>query len=83
MSGKTAFDINELFKEGCMSVCGPRKAISHFSWPRDDMDENKKWGYLAENVCMKECPFEKIRLLLAEERDQNMKLELEYDLEVV
>lgn len=78
---KSVIDLEEYFTRTCEEICGYRRMFKHFEFV--NYPEDWKWGFLAEHKCMTECPLEQLKQLLREERDQNLKLQLEYDMEVL
>lgn len=79
--GQSVIDLQEYFDRTCTEICGYHRMFERMIFPNQKRDW--KWGFLAEHKCMSECPLEQLHQLLREERDQNMKLAVEYDLEVV
>jgi len=78
---KACLDIEEYGKRICQECCEFYRRTKDFQVQSTE-ELKAKWNYLFYEKCI-DCPLEALLQCLREERDQNMKLQYEYDLEVV
>ena len=80
MTKQTTFDLNQYARDVCNKICKHHHQANVINM--SGINTVSPYGRLFANYCVS-CPLEAMMNLLREERDQNMKLSLEFEWEEV